>query len=77
MIRLVGRAEEIINTIKDEPKQLYTLLCHSNYQESPFYSRPILQYIPSQDRPGAGGRRAIRHDHAVANNRVTQTTGFQ
>lgn len=48
-IKLAERSTEIIDAIKTDPDQLYTLLCHSNYQQSPFVSRPIMQYIPSQD----------------------------
>ncbi len=46
---LAGRVEEVIDAIRSDPSQLYTLLCHSNYQNSPFSSRPILQHIPPSD----------------------------
>ena len=48
MIKLSERTKEVIDIIKSDPIQLYTLLCYSNYQKSPFYSRPIMQYIPPQ-----------------------------
>lgn len=48
-VELADRVEEVLDIIRSNPKQLYTLLCHSNYERSPFCSRPILQYIPPQD----------------------------
>ena len=47
-IQLAEKTGGVIDIIKNDPLQLYNLLCVSNYQISPFYSRPIMQYIPPQ-----------------------------
>jgi len=42
---LVEKSDELVRVIRSDPKKLYTLLCHSNFKQSPFYSRPILKHI--------------------------------